>query len=75
MQLLPVLLFPIDLHQLLDRETPFLKNFLEFHSNIIWKKIFITNFPFFNRFTQIPSNKTNPLKPLMAKIFWGAIDK
>ena len=29
-------------------------DFLEFHSTFIWKKIFITDFPFFNGFTKTP---------------------
>ena len=29
-------------------------DFLEIHSTFIWKKISITNFPFFNGFTKTP---------------------
>ena len=29
-------------------------DFLEFHSTFIWKKIFITDFPFSNGFTKTP---------------------
>ena len=45
---LPVFFISCCLQQL-----PFF-NFLEFHSTFIWKKIPITNFPFFNGFTKTP---------------------
>ena len=59
----PDLLFLVALYYLLQHTTAdtFFHKFLELHSALSRKKIFISNFLFLNRFTQIPT-------PLKAKI-------